>query len=405
GLRHFAKGISSISQWTGNEQQQMAHIFIAICTGAVDNRVTKAASYLLNFIHYSQYQRHTSETLALMQQALDGFHEVKDIFVDYLVRKEFNIHSLLHYVSAIRSLGTADGYNTESPEWLHIEYAKKAYHVSNKRDYEIQMTRWLQRQDAEDEEEGSNDDEYETLAEMLWVSHLEDSVRIARRCPHPNLHLADLEHDYSAVDFLPALCTFLVEHYPDINVTLSHFDVFNMYKTALVPLPPSYHFPDNSSRYTRIHAVPIRRMRDPRKADTPAHFDTVLAMEDRRERQLDPHGMRGLRIAEVRVIFTLPPELGGAHHQEPLAYVHWYRPLQSLDPVTTMYKLVPSTHHARPNLSIIRVSDILRTCHLAPKYGSAAVRSSWTSTSGSDLLLNKYIDLQMFDMLCPHVYT
>ncbi|TFK45441.1 hypothetical protein OE88DRAFT_1715387 [Heliocybe sulcata] len=129
----------------------MTRVFIAICAGCMDNHVTKAATCLLDFIYYAQYQRHTSETLALMQQALDGFHAVKGIFIQYLVRQHFNIpkfHSLLHYIDTIRALGTADGYNTESPEHLHIEYAKNAYRASNKRDYEIQMARWLQRQDA-----------------------------------------------------------------------------------------------------------------------------------------------------------------------------------------------------------------------------------------------------------------
>ncbi|KAI6098783.1 hypothetical protein EDD16DRAFT_1527107 [Pisolithus croceorrhizus] len=36
----------------------------------------------------------------------------------------------------------------ETSEWLHINFAKKAYTASNQRDYSIQMTRWLQCQEA-----------------------------------------------------------------------------------------------------------------------------------------------------------------------------------------------------------------------------------------------------------------
>lgn len=45
-------------------------------------------------------------------------------------------------------VGASDGYNTESPERLHIDYAKDAYRASNKRDYTEQMARWLSRQEA-----------------------------------------------------------------------------------------------------------------------------------------------------------------------------------------------------------------------------------------------------------------
>ncbi|GLB45407.1 hypothetical protein LshimejAT787_2200700 [Lyophyllum shimeji] len=55
---------------------------------------------------------------------------------------------MMHYVESIQALGSADGYNTESPERLHIDFAKDAYRASNKRDYVEQMTLWLQRREA-----------------------------------------------------------------------------------------------------------------------------------------------------------------------------------------------------------------------------------------------------------------
>ena len=55
---------------------------------------------------------------------------------------------MVHYVAAIQSCGSLDGFNTESPEWLHIDYAKEAYQASNKKDYVQQMMVWLGRQEA-----------------------------------------------------------------------------------------------------------------------------------------------------------------------------------------------------------------------------------------------------------------
>lgn len=55
---------------------------------------------------------------------------------------------MLHYTAMICLLGSADGYNTELPERLHINYAKKAYRASNRKQYVSQMVRWLRCQEA-----------------------------------------------------------------------------------------------------------------------------------------------------------------------------------------------------------------------------------------------------------------
>ncbi|KAJ7784984.1 hypothetical protein DFH07DRAFT_948065 [Mycena maculata] len=36
GLRHFKKGISTVSQWTGTEHKEMQHVFLSILAGAVN---------------------------------------------------------------------------------------------------------------------------------------------------------------------------------------------------------------------------------------------------------------------------------------------------------------------------------------------------------------------------------
>ena len=129
GLRHFKKGISLISQWTGKKHKEMERVIVTVLAGIVDSRVLKAVHAALNFIYYAQYQRHTDITLARMQNALDIFHSHKNVFSELRRDENFNIlkfHSMLHYLDSIRSLGSADGYNTESPERLHIDYAKEA---------------------------------------------------------------------------------------------------------------------------------------------------------------------------------------------------------------------------------------------------------------------------------------
>ncbi|KIK23122.1 hypothetical protein PISMIDRAFT_11114 [Pisolithus microcarpus 441] len=150
-LRQFKKGISSVSQWTGTEHKEMERVFVGLLVGAVDDHVLLVARSLLDFIYYAQLQRHMDITLAAMEESLKTFHHHKHVLIELGVRQDFNvpkIHSLQHYVTSIRALGSADGYNTEYPERLHIDYAKDGYRASNKRDYVEQMALWLQHQEA-----------------------------------------------------------------------------------------------------------------------------------------------------------------------------------------------------------------------------------------------------------------
>lgn len=155
-LRHFKNGISSVSQWTGAEHKEMEKVFVGLLASAhVDKCVIKAVHSIIDFIYYASLHSHTANTLAGLQQALDDFHANKDIFIELEARNpgHFNIpkiHSMEHYYTLIRWFGSADGYNTESPKRLHIDYAKDAYQATNKKDYAYQMTVWLERQEAVD---------------------------------------------------------------------------------------------------------------------------------------------------------------------------------------------------------------------------------------------------------------
>ncbi|OBZ69808.1 hypothetical protein A0H81_10155 [Grifola frondosa] len=42
GLRHFSRGISVVSQWTGAEQKEMEKVFLGLLAGAIDSRAVKA---------------------------------------------------------------------------------------------------------------------------------------------------------------------------------------------------------------------------------------------------------------------------------------------------------------------------------------------------------------------------
>ena len=81
--------------------------------------------------------------------------------------------------------------------------------------------------------------------------------------------------------------------------------------------------------------------------------------------------LTGLRVAQVRAIFNLPAHYGSEDH--PLAYIEWFRPFHTRDPLTNMYRLRRSTANRQRHAAIIRVHDIWQACHLGPRFSSGYI--------------------------------
>ncbi|KAJ7075272.1 hypothetical protein B0H15DRAFT_925484 [Mycena belliarum] len=355
GLRHFSKGISSVSQWTGTEHKEMQHVFVGVLAGAVNAKVLTVVKALIDFIYYAQLQSHTSRSLDALQESLDVFHTHKQIIIDLGIRDHFNIpkfHAMQHYVDAIRRLGSADGYNTESPERLHIDFAKKAYRASNHRDYTEQMALWLQRQEAVALRTSYLD---WCDAQSLRAAHSDTlttvvTYTIAKRPASLNRTVAQLDTDYGAPEIIPALTAFLKLHFTSCPVLPGRYDRFDLYNQVSLLLPANRYLADKP-RASRIRALPAVPAKN-RSRGSPAIFDTALVIEDPSQ-YVPSSGISGLRPAQIRAIFRLPPQFGSFPH--PLAYVEWFTPLNRPDPSTGMY----TTH--RSTASHRRQTDLLNT--------------------------------------------
>jgi hypothetical protein len=110
----------------------------------------------------------------------------------------------------------------------------------------------------------------------------------------------------------------------------------------------------------------------------------------------------GLCVAQIRAIFRMPQHL--ANIEDPLTYIHWFRPFRALDLQMGLYHITHSTRNVGcPNADIVSVRRIIRGCHLIPCFGSAPVNASLSRDSviEHDLMffLNKYIDFHLFDEL------
>lgn len=312
GLRHFKKGISSVSQWTGTEHKEMEKVLLGITIGCVPGHFIPVVRSLIDFIYLSQLQYHTSTTLKSLDSCLETFHRYKNIVIELGIREHFNIpklHAILHYVDCIRSLGSADGYNTESPERLHIDYAKDAYRASNKRDYAEQMAIWLQRREAmwlresylmwldkripsmiKTSEDNVMDEEEDVIEHPMNLNQrdinittsrdhkLNSRYSLAKQPPHKNLTVEKLTQKFGTTNFLPALSAFLRLHFPRTTLTPNYRDRFDAYKQIVLSLPSNRYLGERILM-DRVRTAPSVNASG-RALEKAAHFDTAFVAED-----------------------------------------------------------------------------------------------------------------------------
>ena len=218
----------------------------------------------------------------------------------------------------ISYLGSADGYNSESPERLHINFAKAAYRASNKHDYLEQMAIWLQRQEAiwlrdsylmwvnqnlpellknagvdetivdEQEVEEVGDDQAATAVTVTLHDIPTGPIwQVAKTPPYQNMSPEQLSTLFGAEDFISQLSVYLGSHSPfppNLN------DRFNAYRQVKIILPPNRYL-SNQTRTNRIRTTPAVPRRGRRPA-TLGHFDVALVIVDRNKYQ-DGNGFDG----------------------------------------------------------------------------------------------------------------
>lgn len=303
-LRHFTRGISGISQLNGKEYRNIAKVLLGVVAG-VDKEVSQAARAVLDFMYEAHLPTHSEETLAFMQGAYDRFHASKQVFVDYAAREHFNIpkiHSMSHYVDAIRRYGGADGYNTESPERLHIDCAKKAYESTNRKEYIKQMTEWLWRQEAvflrqiyiewlmkpveedavlEGEVERDDDEVPIPIHEREEAPEkIEPKAQLPKEPSETCVTLDRLDIAFGARDFNACLTRFLREAYPTCPATVDHRLSVHIYKRAVIP-------PTRAALVLQPDVKDVLRATPGRPADIahgikhlPDRFDTALIFRE-----------------------------------------------------------------------------------------------------------------------------
>jgi hypothetical protein len=292
-IRIFTSGITGLSRVTGKEHDQMARVLLGVISdihlhqGLDPARLLRAVRAIIDFIFISQLPVQSSKSLHALKQALQLFHDNKSIFVDLGIRENFNIpklHACRHYISSFKLFGTADNYNTQHTERLHIDFAKDAYRATNTKDELPQMTSWLERK-----EKIQRHEQY-----LQWRLHGNSSLtnmhvlhprlharRILKMAHHPSARAVSIDSlimNYGATYFRDALARFAVQwqnpclpppavERESVNIEIPFVNVSTYYRIKYIE-------EGATATADSIHVQPKRNDKHGRPIS--GRFDTVL---------------------------------------------------------------------------------------------------------------------------------
>ena len=117
----------------------------------------------------------------------------------------------------------------------------------------------------------------------------------------------------------------------------------------------------------------------------------------------------GLRVAQLRVIFTLPGHLQHAHLPNKLAYVEWFTPFRAPHPDSGLFPVTRASRNNGPVSEIIPLDSIILSCHLIPRFGTNFHPAKWGSDNALEecksFFLNKYLNIRTFFDLEQHLHV
>ncbi|KAF9020722.1 hypothetical protein BDZ89DRAFT_958050 [Hymenopellis radicata] len=411
----------------------MGKILLACLVGSsIPERGVTACRAILDFIYLAQYSTHDDDTLGYMDAALDTWHANKDYFIQVGLRSHFNfpkLHSLRHYVQSIRYFGATNNFNTEMFERLHIDFSKKGWRASNKRDEYPQMTTWVIRKEnvhafkryttwVQKKLELKPSSTPSDSTPLPTTSSIPPAVRSGRlqqvSLPkHPsivNKPIRRIASQHHVRHFAAHLLAYLLAVGRDAlgdaaqNYSTLPFDGLDVY----------YSF-----KFAREGLGDDFDVRDVVKASPQdgGHFDTVVVLTGD---EAESAGLEGTRIGRVRVIFRIPAaiKLHGIlvktpNHwpRHPLAYVEWYtKPVLSAKAART--HLLPSVSKAyladrtTRAWSIVPLTNIRQSAHLSPDFSKCGeeewdipVTKSSVLDTCSHFVVNNWLSLYTYQTI------
>ncbi len=111
-------------------------VYLPALVGYVPSALLKCLSAFLDFCYLARRPSFNEDTMASLQDALDSFHQHREIFRTSGVRPTgFSLprqHSLTHYLTLIPDFGAPGGLCSSITESWHITAVKKPWRRSNR---------------------------------------------------------------------------------------------------------------------------------------------------------------------------------------------------------------------------------------------------------------------------------
>ncbi|KAG2029184.1 hypothetical protein BDR03DRAFT_936876 [Suillus americanus] len=129
GLWRFPEG-RGFSQWTGDDSKALMKVYLPAIRGHVPRDIIRAFSAFLDFCYIVRRKALTEDDLMQLQDALDCFHQYREVFKTTGVRLTFSLprqHSLQHYAQMIRLCGAPNGLCSSITESKHIKAVKEPW--------------------------------------------------------------------------------------------------------------------------------------------------------------------------------------------------------------------------------------------------------------------------------------
>ena len=125
-------------------------VFLPAIEGLVLVEMVHCVHAFLDFCYLIHCDFHDTKSLEATQEALDHFHEHRNVFIEVGLCNNFNLprqHSLRHYVHLIREYGSPNGICSLITEIKYIKAVKEPWRRSSKWEAMCQMLVMNQRMD------------------------------------------------------------------------------------------------------------------------------------------------------------------------------------------------------------------------------------------------------------------
>ncbi|CCO36925.1 hypothetical protein BN14_11073 [Rhizoctonia solani AG-1 IB] len=297
---------------------------------------------------------------------------------------------MIHYSESICQLGAADGYNTETPEQLHImtAYLEQRKRVAKFNAYLC----WALPDYAE--RLRTQQDVFEEPIAPGW--------RLALTSPVPPVRLSILPRVYGIQDFKYYINKFFEDYFPGSDLTISP-------DNGLTVFPKATQIINNAFVTDFVDCVNASLAKASRTSFG-SKFDTVLIRKIKPGKQFNKlsYGMSEHCIGCVLLIFKLPPHY---NIPNPLVYIQRFDGPNQRDPLVdvNMHGIKRLRHTQvwgeRYVEEVVPLVFIRQTCHLVPRFGKPKETPSVDDASSDPLELfdkfyvNSYFDLHLFQLL------